>query len=129
MPRAISRDLRIRVVEAYKNGEGTYRQLAERFGVGEASVDRWIAQDRRTGDVTPRPQGGRRTGKIGAAEQALLAEWIREDPDVTLEDLQRRLEDEHGLKVHLSNVHRHVIRLGFRRKKKPLSTPRGRRTA
>lgn len=42
----ISTDLRTRVVAAYKAGRGTYREIAELFGVGEASVDRWLRLDR-----------------------------------------------------------------------------------
>ncbi|MFY0539472.1 DUF977 family protein [Nannocystis pusilla] len=58
MPIAISTDLRIRIVEARAQERLTYEQLAERFGVGRATVDRVLRLARETGSVEPRPHGG-----------------------------------------------------------------------
>lgn len=57
MAKALSSDLRSRVVAAIDGGLSC-RQAAERFGVSAASAVRWAALRRRTGDVTPRLQGG-----------------------------------------------------------------------
>lgn len=54
MGKSLSNDLRQRVVEAYERGEGTQPQIAERFGVGEASVRRWVALKRKTGGLEPK---------------------------------------------------------------------------
>lgn len=51
MPGALSKDLRQRVVDAHDNGEGSYVELAERFGIGVATVKRWMWRWRDTGDV------------------------------------------------------------------------------
>ncbi len=40
VPPPLSLDLRSRILEAYLAGEGSFVRLAERFGVGEASVNR-----------------------------------------------------------------------------------------
>jgi transposase len=50
--------LRQRVVDAHARGEGSFVSLAKRFGVGEASVNRWVAQQRRVGHVEPRRKRG-----------------------------------------------------------------------
>jgi hypothetical protein len=52
--------LRERVVAAYEAGKGTYPKLAELFGVGEASVKRWVWLKRKLGDLSPKAAGGGR---------------------------------------------------------------------
>ena len=42
MPAPLDRDLRIRIVNAYNNCEGSDRVLAERCGVGEAIGKRLV---------------------------------------------------------------------------------------
>ena len=48
MPKALSNDLRKRIVDAYKAGEGSYNDLAARFHVGYATVNRILARHRKT---------------------------------------------------------------------------------
>lgn len=57
MSRALSVDLRIRVVAAVEAG-ASHRQAAERFGVSPASVSRWRALAREKGERRPGPLGG-----------------------------------------------------------------------
>jgi transposase len=56
--------LRERVVAAYEAGKGTYPELAELFGVGEASVKRWVWLQRKLGHVLPKAAGGGRRSTI-----------------------------------------------------------------
>ncbi len=42
VPPPLSLDLRSRILKAYLAGEGYFVRLAERFGVGEASVSRIV---------------------------------------------------------------------------------------
>lgn len=58
MPKIISTDLRTRVVEAYKNQEGSYQKVAEHFRVSWNSVRRWVALERTTQSVLPKPHVG-----------------------------------------------------------------------
>jgi transposase len=58
MAEALPEALRRRVVEAYERGEGSYRCIAKRFGVGEATVKRWVRQYRRDGTCAPEKKGG-----------------------------------------------------------------------
>ena len=55
MARALSDDLRIRVLKASAAGMSA-RQAANRFGVGISTAIRWIARAVE-GEPTPRPQG------------------------------------------------------------------------
>jgi transposase len=74
MAEAYPVSLRIRVVDAYESGEGSYASLAERFVLGTATVKRWVAQQRRDGHVEPKPKGGGTPSPIqGATVDALIA--------------------------------------------------------
>lgn len=53
-----SLDLRKRVVAAYERGDGTFEEVGKTFGVGEATVNRWVQLKRRSGSLAPRPHGG-----------------------------------------------------------------------
>ncbi len=55
----ISLDLRRCAVETYRTGlTKGYEATAAMFGVGRASLDRWLRRLRETGDVLPKPRGG-----------------------------------------------------------------------
>ena len=49
MGKALSMDLRQRAVDAYARGEGTQLQIARRFGIGTATLGRWLSRVRATG--------------------------------------------------------------------------------
>lgn len=118
MARPHPRELRERVVTAYENGEGTYAELAERFGVGEASVDRWIALKRRTGGVAPRAMGGaRHQHKIDEEGRAFIVRALKEVPDSTLLELVQAFEEEFGLRVGRETMRVAVRDLGYTKKK------------
>ena len=53
-----SLDLRHRVLDAYRGGEGSQRQLAARFRVSLSFVRNLLRLARETGDVAPRPHAG-----------------------------------------------------------------------
>lgn len=115
MAKGHSEDLRIRVVEFVESG-ASRRAAAARFDVGIASAIRWVDQKRRTGDVSPKPQGGDRRSKRIEAHRDFLLGRIEETPDVTLEELQAELL-ERGLKVSISTVWRFFDRHGISFKK------------
>ena len=59
MTRALSQDLRDRVVAAMRQG-ATCREAAKTFSVSVASAVRWSQLARATGSTAPRPHGARR---------------------------------------------------------------------
>ena len=72
MPRALSFDLRVRVLTAVARGL-SHRQAGERFGVSAASVSRWRALERERGEARARSQGGdRRSGRFEAHKDTCL---------------------------------------------------------
>lgn len=58
MGRALSDDLRLRVLQASSAGMSA-RQAAARFGIGISTAIRWVARAK-DGEPTSRPQGWRR---------------------------------------------------------------------
>ncbi len=64
MSRALSQDLRTRVLTAIAGGLSC-RQAARRFGVSAASAIRWRVLERTQGDARPKALGGdRRSGRV-----------------------------------------------------------------
>ncbi len=121
MARALSCDLRQRVVEAIKQGLSR-RQAAARFGVSAASAIRWAALERSTGEVAPKTQGGdRRSDRIEAQAGFILGE-LAKAPDLTLGELQAKL-DEQGVSVGIGTIWRFFERHRITRKKRPRMRP------
>jgi transposase len=122
MVRALSQDLRVRVIEAVEAG-ASRRQAAARFGVSVSSAIRWVAVWRASGRTTAVSMGGdRRSGRVEAHKAFLLAQ-VEAEPDVTLAELRERLWRERGLSVAISTLwrffDRHRLTLKNRRRMPP----------
>jgi transposase len=99
MAKALSTDLRHRVIGAIAQGMSC-RQAAAHFGVSASSAIRWQAQQRALGHVTARRQGGdRRSKRIEAHADIILGE-IATTPDLTLAELQAKLDALRGALRH-----------------------------
>jgi transposase len=121
MAKALSFDLRRRVIAVVKSGMSC-RQAAERFGVSASSAIRWCAQERKTGDARPKPQGGdRRSGRI-EAHAALILSAVNKTPDITLAELQQKLA-ERGMRVGIGTLWRFFERRRITLKKRPRTQP------
>lgn len=116
MGRALSRDLRDRVVAAVEGGLSC-RQAAERFGVSAASAIRWRQLTLRHRTPAAKPQGGdRRTARI-EEHASFILNAIKQQPDPTLAELREMLADR-GVSVSIATLWRFFTRHGITRKKK-----------
>lgn len=114
MPRPHPPELRQRVVDAYLKEGGTYAEVAARFNVGEASVSRWLALVRRTGDVAAKPMGGaRRHRKLTPEAIAHIVSLIRDEPNWTTTELAEEVEDVFEICVSRHAVGRVLRREGM----------------
>jgi transposase len=120
MAKALSVDLRDRVLAAIEGGSSR-RQAAARFGVSVSSAIRWRAQERLTGDVSPKPQGGDRRSERIEAHAPLILGLVDDTPDITLAEIQAVLA-ERGIGASVSTVWRFFDRREITLKKR-LRTP------
>lgn len=112
--RPYSQDLRQRIVDTVQRGEGTTRQVAERFLVSVAFVTRLLQLHRSSGSVEPRPHGGGNPAVLTPEDHERLREFIAEQPDATLQECAAHL----GASCSLATISRALRKLGLPRKKK-----------
>lgn len=109
----LSMDLRVRIVEAYQNNEGSQREIATRFGVSVGVVCKLNQQWNDTGCLKPRTANNHGVRKVTAEVEQRLRERLQECPDATLEELR----------IHVGNVQapstiaRNLKRMGLTNKK------------
>jgi transposase len=121
MSKALSLDLRIRVLKAVAEG-ASHRAAAARFGVSAASVSRWRALARTKGEARPGPLGGDRRSARIEAQGALIHDLLDERPDITIAELRTALA-ERGHGFGYGTIQRFFRRHGLTRKKRPAMRP------
>jgi transposase len=116
MPRPYDVAFRARAVAAYERGEGGSHELADLFGIGYRTLERWVAQYRRTDSVAPRPRGG---GWRSPINVVVLRAVVREDPDGTSDELCRAYNARvpRAERTNPTSVRRRLRREGFVLKK------------
>jgi transposase len=119
---AYSLDLRRKILQACERRLGSQRTLADLFGVSLSFVEKLIRRHRTTGGIAPNPYAGGQRPRLDAAAKALVRQLVRENTDLTLEELCARVADERGVRVSVATMCRVLQRLGLPRKKSR-STP------
>ena len=115
---AYPKELRIRVVNAIENGDGTIAEISALFGVGPTFIKKMLRWHRAGEDLAPR-HGGGPVARLQEPERALLRHEVAKQPDVTLEELQSRLAAQRQVTVSRATICRALQQLGLPRKKKP----------
>jgi transposase len=117
MARAYEDDLRRKLLLAYDQGAGTLEELAERFVVSLGWAKKISAQRNRSGQAErARHQPGRKP-HAGVEAQAQLIGWVAAQPDLTLAQLQAKLNSEAGVAISRGRVWYLVRKLGLRLKR------------
>ena len=117
MAKSLSVDLRERVI-AVIDGGVSRRQAAARFGVSVSSAIRWHALALRSGDATPKRQGGdRRSGRI-EAHAGVIFDAVAKQSDITLAELRELLAGR-GVSVGIATLWRFFARRKITLKKSP----------
>jgi transposase len=111
-----SQDLRKRVIDTIERGDGSLRQIAQRFLVSLSFVARLLRHYRTTGSLDPKPHGGGRQPALGPARLEQLRALVRKRPDATLEELRQGL----GVECSTMAIVRALKKLKITRKKKVL---------
>jgi transposase len=112
-PRSV--DLRSRVVAEVEAGSSR-RAAARRFKVGASSAIRWTVLKAKTGSLEPQ------RGRKGRSPLEVHRDWLlaltAQEPDLTLDQVVRRIGCELGLKTSDSSVDRFYRRHDISFKKK-----------
>ena len=121
MPSALSEDLRWRIIDLSRKQKLSAVELAERFGVGEATVKRLKRTFRETGSVRPKPHGGGMPRRITQEQEPLVEALVLQHPDWSEDMYAEYLAECHGIKASAVTVGRVIRRLGYSVKKSPSS--------
>ena len=114
--KAYSEDLRLRIIAAVDGGMPR-SEAARVFGVGRATVKRYLALRRETGALAPRPRRGP-PPLVTAALTAALPPRLAAAPDATLAEHCAWYEETAGVQVADTTMSRVIRRhLGWTRKK------------
>ena len=122
MSKALSLDLRLRVLRAVQNDGLSHREAAERFQVSAASVSRWRQIARLSGEPRPGPLGGDRKTHVVEAHAATILATFNANREMALEELRAELAKQ-GLSFGYGTLWRFFARHGYTRKKRPRTPP------
>jgi transposase len=110
-----SNDLRVRVIEVVEGGAAA-RAAARQFVIGDSTAIRWAKRWRETGSYQAKTNKGQSRSPLKKHEGWLLA-LVKEEPDLTLEEIQRRLLEELQHKAGIGSIWRFFDRHGISFKK------------
>lgn len=119
--KAYSLDLRQKLVEVYREGNVSQRQLAKQFRVALSFVHKLIKQERETGIITPKVRTKQTPPKLKTEQLTRLSLLVKENADATLVELCSLLEQETGVSISRSTMGRMLQKLNLTRKKNTLS--------
>ncbi len=124
MAKAYSDDLRRKLIEAHQQGEGSLEVLARRFHVSVGWARKVSATYRRSGSWARPPSGPRGPrSKFTVEIRQQVGEWMAEQPDLTLHELQSRLHEELRLRASIGRLWSLLREMGLRLKKKRSTPP------
>ena len=114
---AYSKDLRLKIIESWLEGEGKPVEIAERFKVHLATVYRYIKLYQTKGSVEVTKKQTRR-GKISLEGDQFLKQQIQKKPETTLAELKQKFFKKFGIEVSEFSISRHLKMMKISRKKK-----------
>jgi len=109
--------LRCALLLAFEAGEGSLEELAEDFRVSYGYAKKIRQQQLRSNQMERQVRIYPPRSLLNAERQKKLLEWVGEQPDLTLAELQEKLQREFNLHLSLSAIWRTLKRLGLRFKK------------
>ena len=116
MPRALSFDLRSRIVHACQAGELTQSEIAELYEVPLHTVEKFWRQWRTTGRVEAKPHGGGVVARLAGWHDE-LRRLVAERSDRSLEELVVLTAERYHVRTSIPVMSRTLKALGLPRKK------------
>jgi transposase len=115
--------LRRKLLFAYDQGEGTLEELAGRFVVSLGWAKKISAARNRTGRPERVPHRPGCKPRAGIEVQRQVGAWFVQQPDLTLAEVQQKLNREAGVSLSLPQVWYLLRKLGLRLKKSRSTPP------
>ena len=115
MPKALSLDLRKRILDAYDQGGVSQQRVAERFSVSHGMVKKLVRQRREIGEIGPQVYKCGAKPKITPDHRETLRKLLAQEPDLTLEELRKNL----GVSCTIQAIHYVLKDMGISYKKRP----------
>lgn len=119
--KALSLDLRERILSTYDKENGTREQVARRFRVSLGMVKKLIQQRRHTGEIGARRHLCGRKPRILKSHRSQMRAILKKKPDITLKELREAV----ALDCTLPAIHYVLEDMGLTYKKR-LSMPASR---
>ncbi len=116
--KALSMDLRERILSTYDKEDATREQVAKRYRVSVGMVKKLLQQRRHTGDIGSRRHLCGRKPQILESHRSRMRELVAKKPDMTLAELREAV----GLDCTLPAIHYVLEAMGLSYKKR-LSMP------
>ena len=123
MGAAYSNDLRRKFLQSYEDGEGTLEELAGQFRVSLGWAKKISAARSRTGQIERPPWRRGPVSRVTVEVQDWIRGQIRRQSDLTLMELQSRLEKTKGCRLSIGRLWMALREMGLRLKKSH-STPK-----
>jgi transposase len=123
MGKPLGDDLRRKLLFAYDQGEGTLEELASRFVVSLGWAKKISAARNRTGQSERVPDKPGRKPRAGAEVQRQVRAWFVQQPDLTLDEVQQKMNREAAVSLSLPQVWYLLRKLGLRLKKSRSTPP------
>lgn len=97
-------------------------EAARTFAVSLKTVKNYVARQRTTGSLAPRPKSGR-PPRIRPAQEGTLVDQLHAASDATLAEHVAQWAKTTGVRMSLATMSRAIRRVGWTRKKRPLGPP------
>lgn len=115
--KAYSLDLRQKIVDTYREGNISQRQLAKQFRVTLSFIEKLLKQHRETGNIAPIVRTKQTPTKLNTEQLMVLKHIVETTNDATLEELRHQLQQQTGVLIGRSTVDRMLTRLNLTVKK------------
>jgi len=113
--RTYHQQIRERIVASRQEGHSA-EAVSKWFKVSKRSVERYWKSHRESGTIEPKRRGGYRRSRLEGHDET-LQEWIRKQPDLTLEEIKQRCCAELNVQIGINALWQRLDRLGLSFKK------------
>lgn len=124
MARPLPKELREKIVSAYKRGLGTIVEVAVIFEINPRTVAKYLQIQRDSGDLTPKPMPGR-PPILTDVNLKIIKAIILSKSDGTLQDYCDMFKEKTDIEITIVSMHNACKKLNFRRKKRVTSPKKG----